>query len=157
LDEPTAGLDPVASARLREDLANLVEREGVTVFLNTHNLAEAERLCHNIGIIRSGRLIASGAPSELRAQSGSPRIEIIGRGIDDPIIGYIESLPEVEAAWMDGNRLSINLKGNLQTAPLISHLVSRGVEVEEVIKSHTSLEDVFLSLVEEEESMEGER
>ncbi len=55
LDEPTAGLDPVAAAALRDDLEGLVAREGVTVFLNTHNLPEAERLCQQVGVIRSGQ------------------------------------------------------------------------------------------------------
>lgn len=50
LDEPTAGFDPVAAPSLREDLARLVAREGVTVFLNTHNLAEAEKLCALVGV-----------------------------------------------------------------------------------------------------------
>src|SRR6478752_3016179 len=56
LDEPTAGLDPVAAAALRDDLEALVQREGTTVFLNTHNLPEAERLCQQVGVIREGRL-----------------------------------------------------------------------------------------------------
>jgi ABC-2 type transport system ATP-binding protein len=54
LDEPTAGFDPVAAASLRTDLAALVSREGVTVFLNTHNLTEAEKLCAQVGVIRNG-------------------------------------------------------------------------------------------------------
>ncbi|MFP5354230.1 MAG: ABC transporter ATP-binding protein, partial [Gemmatimonadota bacterium] len=57
LDEPTAGLDPVASASLRDDLARLAGQEGVTIFLTTHNLAEAERLCSLVGVIRRGKLL----------------------------------------------------------------------------------------------------
>jgi ABC-2 type transport system ATP-binding protein len=60
LDEPTASLDPVASAALRDDLARLVAREGITVFLTTHNLAEAERLHRGRG--QGGRLLAVGRP-----------------------------------------------------------------------------------------------
>src|SRR5436305_5504252 len=52
LDEPTAGFDPVAAAAMRDDLASLVAREGLTVFLNTHNLTEAEKLCAQVGVIR---------------------------------------------------------------------------------------------------------
>jgi ABC-2 type transport system ATP-binding protein len=66
LDEPTAGLDPVASAALREDLASLAAGHGVTIFLTTHNLVEAERLCDLVGVIRRGRLAALGPPSSLR-------------------------------------------------------------------------------------------
>jgi ABC-2 type transport system ATP-binding protein len=59
-DEPTAGLDPVASAALRDDLAALASGHGVTIFLTTHNLVEAERLCDLVGVIRRGRLAALG-------------------------------------------------------------------------------------------------
>ncbi len=72
LDEPTAGFDPLAAAALRDDLASLVAREGVTVFLNTHNLTEAEKLCAQVGVIRQGKLVTVGAPDELRCQDGRP-------------------------------------------------------------------------------------
>ena len=54
LDEPTAGLDVVAATALRDDLADLVSKEGVTVFLTTHNMVEAERLCSLVAVIREG-------------------------------------------------------------------------------------------------------
>ncbi len=70
MDEPTAGLDPMAAAAVREDLVALAAREKVTVFLTTHNLAEAEKLCGLVGVIRQGKLLAVGSPNELRANSG---------------------------------------------------------------------------------------
>ena len=69
LDEPTAGLDPVSAAALRDDLAALAEREGVTIFLTTHNLNEAEKLCHKVGVIREGRLLDCGSLDYLQAQA----------------------------------------------------------------------------------------
>ncbi len=80
LDEPTAGLDPVAAAALRDDLAKLTANDGCTVFLTTHNLAEAERLCALVGVINRGKLLAVGRPDELRARSGSERAEIVATG-----------------------------------------------------------------------------
>jgi ABC-2 type transport system ATP-binding protein len=71
LDEPTAGLDPVASAALRDDLASLVTRERVTVLLTTHNLVEAERLCAEIGVLSRGRLLAVGTPADVRSDAVS--------------------------------------------------------------------------------------
>ena len=65
LDEPTAGLDPVAAAALRQDLLTLAEADGVTVFLTTHNLSEAEKICSLVGVIREGKLIACNPPSEI--------------------------------------------------------------------------------------------
>lgn len=78
LDEPTAGLDPVSAAALRDDLATLAEREGVTIFLTTHNLNEAEKPCHEVGVIREGRLLACGSIDHLQTQAAQPRLQIIG-------------------------------------------------------------------------------
>jgi ABC-2 type transport system ATP-binding protein len=77
LDEPTAGLDPLAAAELREELASIVRREGVTVFLTTHNLSEAEKLCSQVAVIRSGTLLAQGSPDELRARSPRPAAQSV--------------------------------------------------------------------------------
>lgn len=71
LDEPTAGLDALAARALRDDLARLASSDGATVFLTTHNLAEAERLCARVAIIRQGRIIATGTPAELRGARAS--------------------------------------------------------------------------------------
>src|SRR5204862_3042213 len=69
LDEPTAGLDPVAAVALRNDLAGLASREGTTIFLTTHNMAEAEKLCSHVAVIRQGKLLAVGSPGELRTRT----------------------------------------------------------------------------------------
>ena len=157
LDEPTAGLDPSAAARLRDDLEKLVEIEGVTVFLNTHNLAEAERLCQQIGIIRRGKLVANGSPSELRARAGVPHLEIRGVGFTSDAIQELRRRKEVVSAELHNNSLTIQLREAGETAPLVSILVRSGVQVEEVIKAQSSLEEVFLSLVNEgEQYTEGE-
>ena len=87
LDEPTAGFDPVAAAALRDDLASLVAREGVTVFLTTHNLTEAEKLCAQVAVIRQGKLLAVGAPDELRARAGRLAGRDRGEGFTEPDAG----------------------------------------------------------------------
>jgi len=71
LDEPTTGLDPLAAVALREELGQLARKEGVTVFLNTHYLAEAEKLCDLVGVIRNGRLAAVGTVGEVRKGQAS--------------------------------------------------------------------------------------
>ena len=150
LDEPTAGLDPVAATALREDLITLATRENVTVFLTTHNLAEAEKLCGKVGVIRQGKLLVVGHPDELRARSGAPRAEVIGRGFNEEVLALLRARPEVAAADLQNERLLIDLRGEVDIAPLVSLMVSAGVEVEEVRKGKASLEEVFLTLMEEE-------
>lgn len=150
MDEPTAGLDPVAAAALRDDLAGLAEREGVTVFLTTHNLNEAEKLCAQVAVIREGRLLAVGHPDQLRASGGQPRVEVVGRGFSDAVLSAVRARPEVASAELVNGRLSIELCGAAETAPIVSQLVAAGAEVEEVRKGQASLEDVFLTLMSEE-------
>ncbi|MHB0877039.1 MAG: ABC transporter ATP-binding protein [Anaerolineae bacterium] len=149
-DEPTAGLDPVAAASLRDDLAALAAREGTTVFLTTHNLSEAERLCTQVAVIRQGRLLAVGSPDALRRQTGRPHIEVVGRGFTPAIVAAIGARPEVATATTANGRLTIDLAADIDTAVLVSDLVRAGAQVEEVRRGQASLEDVFLSLVEEE-------
>ena len=155
LDEPTAGLDPVAASAVREDLASLGEREGATIFLTTHNLSEAEKLCHQVGVIRQGRLVAMGPLDHLRAQSGGPRLEITGRGFSTEALEQIKSRPEVASLNLSNNHLTIHLADSVDAAPLVSQLVSAGVQVEEVRKETASLEEVFMTLMEENREAEG--
>jgi ABC-2 type transport system ATP-binding protein len=153
LDEPTAGLDPVASAGLRDDLAALSRREGVTIFLNTHNLAEAERLCALIGVIRKGRLIALGSPSELRSRRGSD-VRVTGRG-DAAVFESLGAVPGVTRIRREGDVWVATLRDGASAAPLVRHLVEGGAEVEEVRREDRSLEEAFLELVTEEHTGAG--
>jgi len=150
LDEPTAGLDVVAAAAVRDDLEALAAREGVTVFLTTHNMAEAERLCAQVAVIREGKLVALGHPDKLRARAGGPRVEIVGRGFSDRALQLLRARPEVVAAEVHNQHLEIDLRQETDTAPLVSLMVSEGVQVEEVRRGKASLEEVFLTLMEEE-------
>ncbi len=150
LDEPTAGFDPVAAAALRNDLANLVAHEGVTVFLNTHNLTEAERLCAQVGVIREGRLLKVGNPDELRQQEGSARVGIVGRGFNEQTLSLLRQNQEVARADLQNNHLVLELREKSPTGPLVSLIVQSGGEVEEIHRGEASLEEVFLTLMEEE-------
>jgi len=148
LDEPTTGLDPLAAAALRDQLQETVAREGVTVFLTTHNLVEAEKLCQQIGVIRQGKLLAVGHPDDLRASAGSPRIEIVGRGFTQKLLEWLRSQPLVSSANVQGDCLLITLLKQTSAAPLVRRLVQAGVEIEEVRKGSATLEEVFLTLME---------
>jgi len=150
LDEPTSGLDPVAAATLRTDLETLARQQGLTVFLTTHNLDEAEKLCDLVAVIRKGQLLALGSPQELRATSGSPHVEIRGREFSPAALAALRAHPAVAGVEVKDGLLSVELKYEAEAAPLVSALVSAGAQVEEVHKDTASLEDVFLTLMEEE-------
>jgi ABC-2 type transport system ATP-binding protein len=151
LDEPTAGLDPVAAVSLRSDITALARQEGTTVFVTTHNLAEAEKMCDRVGVVRRGRLLDVGTPAELRARTGPPRLEVVGRRFEPEVLRVLESLPEVQRVRLDDGSIGIELRGDASSAPLVRLLVESGAEIEEVRRTRGSLEDAFLALMEEEQ------
>ena len=150
LDEPTAGLDVMAAVAVRDDLAALASRQGSTIFLTTHNMAEAEKLCQQVAVIRQGRLLAVGSPDALRARAGGPRVEVVGHGFSESALSQLRAQPVVAAVGVQNDHLTIDLRAETDTAPLVSLLVGAGVQVEEVRRGKASLEEVFLTLMEEE-------
>ena len=148
LDEPTAGLDPIAAADLRDDLEKLVREEGVTVFINTHHLAEAERLCDLVGVIRRGRLIAFGHPDDVRGRVGKHRLEVVATEVSDSLVRELADLPYVKGAERSNGRLRIDLSPEAVTPPIVRLLVERGAQIEEVRRGTETLEEAFLALLE---------
>ena len=151
LDEPTAGMDPVAAAGFRDEIVGIVAREGVTVFLTTHNLSEAEKICARVAVIRQGKLLAQGPPAELRAQRGSGRTEISGRGLNETVLSVIKSKPEVRSATLEPGKMWVEFHDGSDISTLIPVLIQSGVLIDEIVKGKASLEDVFLKLVEEDQ------
>jgi ABC-2 type transport system ATP-binding protein len=155
LDEPTAGLDPIAAAALHEDLLNLAQREGVTIFLTTHNLAEAEKLCQQVGVIHRGKLLAVGALDRLREQAGGPRLEVAGRGFTPDVVEKIRGMADVADVQSENGRLNIHLARAIEVAPIVSLLVQGGAEIEEVRRGSANLEETFLALMNDVNSEEA--
>ena len=146
----TAGLDPVASVALRDDLALLVAREGVTIFLTTHNLVEAEKLCARVAVINRGQLLAIGSPSELRSRTLAPRLYVSGQGISSQVAEELKNIPLVKKMQQQNGRLTLDLDDLSRSHEIVTQLVKAGVQIDEVRKEKVDLEDVFLQLVEEE-------
>ena len=149
LDEPTAGLDPVASREVHELIAALRER-GVTIFLTTHRLEEAERLCHRVAILNTTlRLI--GRPDELREQLFKRSLDVrVCRPLDDPqaILG---ALPGVEDWEESPVGYSLAVSDPAIAAPHVARaLVGAGADILSIVESRHSLEDVYLELIDED-------
>jgi ABC-2 type transport system ATP-binding protein len=142
LDEPTAGLDPEAVVGLRRDIASLASDHGVTVFLNTHNITDAEKLSNLVGVMRRGKLLAMGTPAELQ---GDTIVTVVGTGMSQ------QHAHTIGATLVDGG-LQMRLRAGEHMAPIVRELVARGVAIEEVRKERAGLESTFLSLVSEESS-----
>lgn len=150
LDEPTAGLDPVASSTLRDDLSKLVAQEGVTIFLTTHNLAEAEKLCNQVGVINHGQLLAVGSPSDLRSKTSAPRLYVTGQGITPQVVEAMKSHALVKKMHSQNGKLVMDLNDLTRSHEIVAQLVKAGVQIDEVRKEKADPEEVFLQLVDEE-------
>lgn len=147
LDEPTAGLDPVAAASLRDDLADLAAREGTTVFLTTHNLDEAERLCRRVAIIRAGHLLAEGPVEELKRGPAAPATDVRGNGFGPALLGRVSALAGVDRVEAGDGRLTVFWKESADTPALLRVLVDGGVGVDELTARKATFENAFLKLV----------
>ena len=154
LDEPTAGLDPVASAALRDDLASLAAQEGVTIFLTTHNLVEAEKLCAQVGVIHHGQLLAVGSPADLRSRTSAPRLYIVGQGITPQIVERLRDNALVGKVQQHNEELIVDLTDLTRSHEIVAQLAGAGVQIDEVRKEKADLEEVFLRLVDEEKQGE---
>ncbi len=150
LDEPTSGLDPEAAASFRKDLYSIVYKEQTTVFLTTHNLDEAEKLCSHIAIINKGKLLVTGTPEELKSnQNKGCLFEIIASGINEEIIGRLRSNVLVNSLTYEKEILLVELLDSENISSIITNLVSDGVNIKETKMVHKSLEEVYLRIMEE--------
>ena len=149
LDEPTDGLDVMAAAGVRDSLRALAQAEGVTIFLTTHDMAEAERLCQSVAVIRDGRLVTVGSPDLLSARHGEARLIFIGRGFGPELAERLDRHPLIAGVEMSDGRLAIGLHEDASASSLVRQVVQSGAEVEEVRRDTANLEDVFMTLMTE--------
>jgi ABC-2 type transport system ATP-binding protein len=146
LDEPTAGLDPEASHLVREFIAEL-KKEGRTIFLCTHNLDEADRLCDRVGVFKT-RLLVVDTPSNLRNSVFGRKVIFHLRAADEKMADSLRRLPFVREVSRVENKLVVGLENpEAQNPDLIRELVRAGADVMFVGELRHSLEDVYLQLV----------
>ncbi len=146
LDEPTAALDP-ESARLVRDFISELRREGRTIFLCTHNLDEADRLCDRIAVFKT-RLLVVDTPERLRQQMFGRKVVFHLRNLDEAMLSKVSELPFVSEARMVDGRLLVTLDDPEKRNPeIVRQLVMEGAEIQFVGELRYSLEEVYLRLV----------
>jgi len=147
LDEPTSGVDPV-SRRTFWDLIYLLAGQGVTIFVTTHYLDEAE-YCDRLALIYRGEIIALGTPEELKTRSMTETVIEVRCDRPQEVIGGIEDLAGIRSAALFGRGLHVVTANAGETlAGISSILESTGQEHSSVSVITPSLEDVFVSLIE---------
>jgi ABC-2 type transport system ATP-binding protein len=147
MDEPTANLDPASAKTVREFILEL-KKQKKTIFLNTHNLDEAQRICDKIGILNT-KLMAVGTPEELERSIHGRKTVIQLKQVNDAIVDSLKRL-KVKNMIRADNKLTVDVVDPAEENPeMISAIVAAGGRVETVTVTSSSLEDAYLKLVKE--------
>jgi ABC-2 type transport system ATP-binding protein len=146
LDEPTSGLDPEA-AKLVRDFIEELKKEGRTIFLCTHNLDEADRLCQRIGIFKT-HLITVDTPEALRTQLYGRKIVIHLKSVNPGWPDMLKQFAFIKKIEVIDNKLMIDLTDPENQNPvIISKLAENGAEIQFVGELRHSLEDIYLQMI----------
>jgi drug efflux transport system ATP-binding protein len=156
LDEPTSGVDPI-SRRQFWDLIHKMAGEGVTVFVTTHYMEEAE-YCNRLALIFRGKMVALGTPSELKHKSMKGELLLVECEPLGPAVEALQSAPMVLDAAVFGSALHLVVEKAEEATPEVKkYLSERGVTVRRIEKIRPSLEDVFVSLTTEPRNGRGQK
>jgi ABC-2 type transport system ATP-binding protein len=143
LDEPTTGLDPQSRTALWDEVARLAREDGVTVFLTTQYLEEADVLADRVGIIDHGRIVAEGTPAELKAGIGRPSIHAIPcNEADRP---RLEALFARYGEPLGNGDLAVRLRDGIGLADVVRGVDAEGLVLDDIELRAPTLDDVFLA------------
>lgn len=148
LDEPTSGID-VASVRQIRNMIKELNEKGTTIFLTTHYIEEAERLCHRVAFINNGQIIKNNSVDNLIADSNSTNgVEIRFEPVNEIHTQIIQNLknqfPGIEIMPVDDNTIKITSENTIDIAPVVSFLSNKGLFIYEARLLRPSLEDAFV-------------
>ncbi len=145
LDEPTANLDPEASKTVRDFIVEL-KKEKKTIFLNTHHLDEAQRICDRVGVLKT-RLLAVGSPEELGTSLWGKRTAIQLERVTDAVVAAVRNLG-LKKLEVSSNRMMMEVPDPEHDNPrIIEAIVAAGGRIQFVTEMAPTLEDVYLKLV----------
>ena len=147
LDEPTAGLDPISRARIWEEVRRINRDQGVTIFLTTQYLEEADALADRVGIIDRGTLAAQGTPEDLKRARGSDLIIAKLDGDVDAAVEALKSISAISRVEVHGQELTLSVgNGAACISSVALALNQQGVGIQELTLRTPTLDDVFLQV-----------
>ena len=151
-DEPSSSLDPEAQKMVRDLILRLAREKEKTVFLNSHDLDEVQRVCSKIAILQRGQIKAYDTIENLGKKFSWPAVEIAFTDGEEAekALDLLNSLDYVSECEREGLKITANIK-NAETSMILSSLTKDGIRVEEVKKVTKSLEDIYLSIVRQSE------
>jgi ABC-2 type transport system ATP-binding protein len=149
LDEPTSALDPIASKKVRELILSLAKKYKQTFFINSHNLAEVQRICDRIAIIDKGRILLSGKTEELRSKlQASQNFSIRVHNDLEKALAIARSMEFVTAAEKDIDTIQVTIEDPISNnSTLMQSLLSQGVRIIEYTEDTATLEDLYLDVI----------
>ena len=147
LDEPTTGLDPVSRLAVWAEVRRLNEALGMTIFLTTQYLEEADELADRVGIINDGRIVAEGSPAELKQAIGTDVIIARVEGDAHSVRPLLQQLDGVLGVEVHGNELVVSsANGSAAISPVAVTLAHNAVQVRDLTLRTPTLDDVFLEM-----------
>ena len=147
LDEPTTGLDPVSRQKVWEEVRRLNDELGVTIFLTTQYLEEADNLADRVGIIDAGRIASEGTPGDLKRSVGQDLVVVNIRGEVNGAVDHLRGLKAVEKVDARGEELTVATpEGPRVVGKVAVVLEESGVAVERITLRTPTLDDVFLEV-----------
>ena len=147
MDEPTAGLD-VPSSRALRSLIRTMNRNGATIFLTTHNLAEAESLCDRILILVRGRVAAEGAPDQIARQATKAHTISLVLSADITAESFREACPAVKTATLSERKWALDVSDvHAATIEIAAFAEKSGIQIMEIASGGASLEEVFMTIL----------
>lgn len=147
LDEPTTGLDPEVRTGMWEEIRKLATEDGITIFLTTHYLEEADRLAGYLVIVDRGRIVAEGTPERLKGElrGDAIHIELAEPESNGRVTAALGAMAAVRDVALDGRSLRARTDDGARAVPVVLQtLEASGVSVESVTVSRPSLDDVYL-------------
>jgi ABC-2 type transport system ATP-binding protein len=147
MDEPTANLDPESSKTVRDFIIE-IKKQRRTIFLNTHNLDEAQRICDRIGIIKT-KLLTVGTPEQLRESLSQPKTEITLAQVTETLVGALRKLVPNKIEASDSKLIISVTDPDKENPAIITAIASAGGQIREVTQIVPTLEDVYLQIVKE--------
>jgi ABC-2 type transport system ATP-binding protein len=148
LDEPTSGLDPVATREVHQLIEELAHDGGRTIFLCTHNLHEAQRLCHRVAIVKKGQVVAEGEPKKLgRDLLTHQNVALeISRSDQVGVAEVVEALPGAELLSITGETVQARLPHRDRIPELVQAMTEKGVRIYAIRPEEPDLEAVYFAL-----------
>ncbi len=152
LDEPAAGLDPEAQKMIRDLITHLSRERNITVFLNSHDLDEVQRICSRVAILQNGEIRAYDTIENLAGANAKPVVDITIADAEQvgQALSLMASLDYVLDAKPSNHGIRATLSVKEKSSDLLAYLAGQGIKIEELRREARSLEDIYLDVVRKE-------